>query len=270
MSASVKSAYQDCAALYDEDFFSILSRTQNLGYQQLIQRKDLSPQANILDLAVGTGTSFDYLMRHFPQAAYYGHDLSEAMLEEAKKKLVGRDQKITWTCSDAAQIGQYYKPNSLDAILSHYLFSYVDRYLLLQESQRLLKPGGYFSIITTTKENFSDFVNPAKKLEQYLGINKVLNASYTPDNFNQLLDDAAEYGFDVVSIKRFNQPILFYKFNDLKEWVYKGWGASYLFKHAWLKMNLMRLAFYASYLIFPNTFPLSVTSDIGIILLKKR
>ena len=46
-------------------------------------------------------------------------------------------------------------PHSCDLIFSHFILAYVDIEQLFAKAAQLLKPGGYFSIATTTQASFA-------------------------------------------------------------------------------------------------------------------
>lgn len=100
--------------------------------------------SKLLDIGCGTGFLIDGLSKK-KDAEYYGLDLSEGMLEQAKKKNIRNAVFIQGTC-DALP----YEDNSFDIVTCIQSFHhYPDREKAMSEALRVLKPGGIYLLSDT-------------------------------------------------------------------------------------------------------------------------
>ena len=113
---------------------------------------------HILEVAVGTGLSFQYALMQNPTGHNTGIDLTPAMLKKAtqrtsrivkKHRLPGNN--VTLALGDAYQID--YPDNQFDLLLNSYMFDLLpvaDFTPVLKEFKRVLKPGGRIIQINMT------------------------------------------------------------------------------------------------------------------------
>lgn len=95
-----------------------------------------------LELAAGRGTATRFVARAFPEARVTCVDLSDPYLRAAKKRL-RRFERIDFLQGDAADLDL--RDERFDAVFSVFLFHELpqkERARVLQESRRVLKPGG--------------------------------------------------------------------------------------------------------------------------------
>lgn len=115
--------------------------------QQAIAKIKEKPQS-ILDLGCGTGSSTLMLKQAFPQANVIGLDLSPYMLTVAEYKGKQAGRSITWQQGLAETTN--FAEGEFDLISIAFLFHETPVKIsqaILQECQRLLKPGGQIIII---------------------------------------------------------------------------------------------------------------------------
>ena len=115
--------------------------------QQAIATIQGKPQ-HILDLGCGTGSSTLMLKQTFPQAEVIGLDLSPYMLTMAKYKGKQANLNITWQQGLAEATN--FTDEKFDLISIAFLFHETPVQIsqaILQECQRLLKPGGQIIIL---------------------------------------------------------------------------------------------------------------------------
>jgi ubiquinone/menaquinone biosynthesis C-methylase UbiE len=99
---------------------------------------------HILEVAVGTGLSFQHLLKQNPHGWTVGVDLSPAMLRRARR----RAARTGFTCYHLEIGDAYYLPfpdRTFDLVLNSYMFDLLpesDFVTVLQEFRRVLKPGG--------------------------------------------------------------------------------------------------------------------------------
>lgn len=75
-----------------------------LGRDKLIRDLRPAPGARVLEVGCGTGRNMIIAARRYPQAHFYGFDISEMMLETAEKKIAkaGLSDRITLAQGDAS------------------------------------------------------------------------------------------------------------------------------------------------------------------------
>jgi phosphatidylethanolamine/phosphatidyl-N-methylethanolamine N-methyltransferase len=133
---------------YDQgavDYDAIMKRYWHIEREPLIASLQLKPGQTVLDAAVGTGLN----LSAYPEGVHVvGVDLSEKMLDEARKKRVSAD--ITFKVSDMCNLD--FSDNSFDAAASGFTLCVVnDPVLALKEILRVTKPGAFIAILDYCK-----------------------------------------------------------------------------------------------------------------------
>lgn len=167
--AKVIETYNQGAA----DYESIMLRYWNIDRKPLIASLQLQPGQTVLDAAAGTGLNFSA----YPEGVHVvGVDLSEKMLDEARKKPVSAD--ITLKVTDLQNLD--FPDNSFDAAASGFTLCVVaDPVRALEEILRVTKPNALIAILDYCKSQ-----NPEVQ------------------KWQELISDAAlELGFPTAKIK---------------------------------------------------------------------
>lgn len=75
-----------------------------LGRDLLIDRLAPPPSGTVLEVGCGTGRNLIAAARRYPQARFFGFDISERMLQTARANVAkaGLEDRITLTCGDAS------------------------------------------------------------------------------------------------------------------------------------------------------------------------
>jgi ubiquinone/menaquinone biosynthesis C-methylase UbiE len=277
MHAASSKTYNKIARGYDEeDFGKVYANTRAVSCAQITQTMALK-KPKILDFSAGTGNALKTLKSHYPEAQFIGNDLSKNMLSESKKKMHGAN--YTTILGDVNQIHQHIDPASQDLILCHYLFSYVDRAHIMRQAYQLLKPGGYLSIASTTKEQFSEFYQKLKQGEMgktakwfthSLTLERYLEPVGTPKSAEHLMEEAQSINFNIADTKTYREKMYFLSYQDMKSWAYdSGWAANYFEKYPHLKLSVLRSMYSVGTLIHKPNRTLSARNDIVLILLQK-
>lgn len=106
-------------------------------YGEIVDRVEALPGNYILDLGCGNGNIISLLKKR-KKASYYGVDLSEKMIREAKKR-VGKD--VALTTADAMNLP--FQDEMFDIVICNASFHHYTRPLTaVKEIKRVLKPGG--------------------------------------------------------------------------------------------------------------------------------
>ncbi|MFN6527680.1 class I SAM-dependent methyltransferase [Nostoc sp. ChiSLP03a] len=127
------------------DYDAIMKRYWHIEREPLIASLQLKPGQTVLDAAVGTGLN----LPAYPEGVrVVGVDLSEKMMDEARKKHVSAD--ITFKVSDLCNLD--FPDNSFDAAASGFTFCVVsDPVRALAEILRVTKPGALIAILDYCK-----------------------------------------------------------------------------------------------------------------------
>lgn len=157
----------------------------------------------IVEVAVGTGLAFKEIVKRNPNGHNTGIDLSQGMLEKAKKRL----QKL-FGASYELEIGTAFdlsvETGSADLLVNNYMFDlipYQDMDKILLEFQRVLKKGGKLMLVNMTVGE----TLPSRLYD--------LVYSFSPKTMGgcrgvRLSDKLKEHGF-IVEVREYHQQMLF-------------------------------------------------------------
>jgi len=165
----VERYYRFHSHIYDATRWAFL-----FGREALLSMvSDMPAHPRILEIGCGTGTNIQRLQFHFPDARILGLDLSEDMLEVARKKL-GASDHIRFLNAEYGTKRLDEEP--FDMILLSYSLTMFDdptKYIFDQISKDL-KPNGYIAVV--------DFnTSPYRWFRRWMGVNHVdLNGHLLP------------------------------------------------------------------------------------------
>jgi ubiquinone/menaquinone biosynthesis C-methylase UbiE len=118
------------------------------------------PDGEVLEVGVGTGKNFAY---HPPEIKMTGIDLSERMLEHARRRSQELDQSIKLKQMDAQQLD--FPDNSFDAAVATFVFCSVpDAVRGLRELGRVVKPEGRIFLLEHVRINRPEAVGKVMDL----------------------------------------------------------------------------------------------------------
>lgn len=192
---------------YDRDQFGLLGGARERCFQQFQTHLSAAPVAKALDLAVGTGLSLTPLRSMFPKAALSGIDLSARMLEIAKTKL-----DFEAIHDDVNNAGAYFAPASVDLIMMHFLTTFIDGAKVVRESAKLLRPGGYYSIVSSTYEAFPVLRDLSLRVVSKDFLDQASPNPHDPEVVAAFLRDA---GLEIVACEQFERDVSFPSFEEL-------------------------------------------------------
>jgi demethylmenaquinone methyltransferase/2-methoxy-6-polyprenyl-1,4-benzoquinol methylase len=157
-SRSVQSMFSRIAPRYD-----LMNRLMTGGMDVrlrkiVIRQAQLPEDGKLLDLGAGTGDLAQEAIRQYPGRKIYAADFTLAMMQAGKKR---PGPSVDFAAADALQIP--YAANSFDAVVSGFLLrNVVNLPIALREQWRILKPGGVFVSLDTTRPKrsiLSPFIN---------------------------------------------------------------------------------------------------------------
>ena len=135
--------YQKQAKAYDQSGIHGLEPWRKEAVKQL----HLKSGNLVVDLGCGTGLNFPWLQEAVgPQGRIIGVDLSDAMLEQARRRVAGAGWKnVELVQADAAS---YEFPAQVDGILSTFALTFIPQVkLVIQNGCRALAPGARWVVL---------------------------------------------------------------------------------------------------------------------------
>jgi len=138
--ASTRKIYDVQSAFYDATFGRLVKRR----IERAIEHMNICETDVVLDLGIGTGASLNY----YPNIGrIYGIDLSEGMLKLCRKRIRERGlTRATVFQADAMRLP--FADDTFDHVfISHVISVVSDPAKLVQEAQRVAKPGARIVIV---------------------------------------------------------------------------------------------------------------------------
>ena len=123
-----------------------------LGRDRLIEDLAPGPTDRVLEVACGTGRNLIAAARHYPQARFFGFDISTAMLETAGNSIAraGLGDRIRIAAGDATAFSgeRLFATPAFDRIFISYALSMIPPWRgALQQALAALSPGGRLLIV---------------------------------------------------------------------------------------------------------------------------
>lgn len=133
-------------------FYDLTRKYYLLGRDRLIERLELPRGAAVLELGCGTGRNLIAAAKRYPDARFFGVDISEHMLETARHNVAraGLGDRIVFRQGDAAD------PSAADAfgldVFDRVIYSYTLSMIpvwreALKAGMARLAPGGRLSVV---------------------------------------------------------------------------------------------------------------------------
>ncbi len=169
-----------------ENYEDTLSRT----------RQFLSPDAQVLEIGCGTGTTALKLAPHLGQIT--ATDFSEAMLSVARtRQAEAGAENVTFRCATADET---WPEGAFDTVLAFNLLHLIEDIPgTLKSAHAALKPGGHFISKSFCLANAAWYMSPMIRVMQWIGKAPFL-AVFRPDELEGMITRA---GFEVVQTKTY-------------------------------------------------------------------
>jgi demethylmenaquinone methyltransferase/2-methoxy-6-polyprenyl-1,4-benzoquinol methylase len=128
---------------------SLMTAGQDTRWRREVIRKTrLESKGQLLDLGTGTGDLAREALRQVPGCTVSTADFSLEMMRVGKSRSPG--EGLNWTAADALCLP--FRKETFDAVVSGFLLRNVaDIMGSLREQFRVLKPGGYITVLDTTR-----------------------------------------------------------------------------------------------------------------------
>jgi len=139
-------------------FYDLTRKYYLLGRDRLIRHLSPPPGGSVLEIGCGTGRNLIVAARAWPDAHFFGIDISEAMLETARAKVAkaGLSDRITLTQGDATAFDAralFGRP-AFDRVFQSYTLSMIpDWQGAIREAAAKLAPGGRLDIVDFGQQN---------------------------------------------------------------------------------------------------------------------
>jgi len=127
--------------------------TDAKAHQAALARAAVAGGEAVLEVAVGTGLLFEELLRANPGGRNVGIDLTEAMLERARKRARKVAPGGNWELAVGDACALTFPDASFDLVLCGYLFDLLpeaDFGVVVGEMTRVLRPGGRLVLVNLT------------------------------------------------------------------------------------------------------------------------
>jgi len=133
-------------------FYDLTRKYYLLGRDRLIRELAPPPGGTVIEIGCGTGRNLIAAARAWPNARYFGIDISEAMLETARAKVeaAGLSDRITLAQGDATAFdaAALFGVARFDRVFQSYTLSMIpDWQGAIREGASKLAPGGRLDIV---------------------------------------------------------------------------------------------------------------------------
>lgn len=261
--------YDRVAACYDDDWGGIYAAARACCVEQIhraSRQRGLPPDT--VDLGIGTGNSLVDLERRLSLGKCIGFDLSRGMLKQARSKL---GERVELLREDALLATRRMPAASVDLVLCHFLLSFVAAEPLLDQAYRLLRPGGLFSLATSTQRSLGELHSGRfSRTGRLLGVRRELHKVSTPADHRHCLELLRARGFTIVDDHSQRRRVLFESFNDIRDWALNsGWVAASLDDPFGLRIACGTAIFALARVTMHPLYPIEAHSEISIVLARK-
>ena len=147
--SDIKKVYDKIAPIYD----IWGNMTEAHARKRALELAEIKDGKNILEVAVGTGLAFYEIVKRNPNGTNTGVDLSQGMLEKAKKRL-DRLPQSNYSLSVGTAFQLEIPDDSIDTLMNNYMFdliTYSDMDRVLAEFKRVLKKEGKLVLVNMTE-----------------------------------------------------------------------------------------------------------------------
>ncbi len=145
--------YRWHSRIYDATRWSFL-----FGRERLMQELAILHPKECIEIGCGTGVNLESLHWRIPEAKLTGFDISDAMLQKAKKRLIDPINKGNITLQHAPFLF-HPEAGQVDAVFASYALSMINPgyQTVIDHAWHQLKHGGYFGIVDFHRSNMPFF-----------------------------------------------------------------------------------------------------------------
>jgi ubiquinone/menaquinone biosynthesis C-methylase UbiE len=124
--------------------------TERKAAKKVIEFAGINDNQTILEVACGTGTVFDQIVKRNPNGKNIGIDLSPEMLEKARKKLQ-KNNRTNYELKEGDALHLNFEDNYFDCVINNFMVDLMPENTfdaIALEFYRVLKPNGI--VVTST------------------------------------------------------------------------------------------------------------------------
>lgn len=203
---------------YDRDSQGAIRLARDALLGQLARHR--AEARDVLDVAIGTGSTLQAISERYPEARLSGIDLSEGMLQRAKQRL----PSLRTLQGDACETVAGLSPGSADLVLVHYLLAYVRPSALLPGVARILRPGGTLSLVTNMQSSL-----PIARAAAGSSVDAVIGEPSLPRDVEQAVGWLEAAGLEVEETQDVTLRIHLETVSSTFSFLFlEGWGAPLL------------------------------------------
>jgi len=260
--------HDNIAERYDEDFAGLMTRAKVEWESQILATVPPRDHRRVLDIAAGTGVSLAFLESKWGRLDLSAIDISAKMLEVAQTRL---KSPVRCVCDHALHADRHFAPASMDLILGQFLYSHVPPTKIFASARRILRPGGHFSVVTPTKDQFEGiFEGPRALAGKVLRAKSGLKKLWLQESHDDNLALLRLAGFEIVAEKSYVHPFVitdeaaFWDFSFRAGWLMAAYEQKFRSK-LWLARSLAKVLLW----INPDIFPLSARVKTSLVIARK-
>lgn len=144
--------HMDAIYRYQRYVYDATRKYYLLGRDRLLAELAPPPGGSVLEVACGTGRNLILAARRYPEARFYGFDISSAMLETAQASIArsGLSDRITVATGDATEFTgeRLFGVPAFDHVIISYALSMIPPWrTALQRAADALAPGGRLYVV---------------------------------------------------------------------------------------------------------------------------
>ena len=224
--------YDSIADTYDRDKFRLYRQCHEPAAEQLIAHRESIHSA--IDIAVGTGLFWELAQKAGLDATLTLNDISPQMLAQAKSRLGEKHHYLNFALPELAD---NVPAGSIDLLCSHFIYSYVTRRETYELAKKLLRPGGFFSIVSSTQQCLVEiYDSPLGWTGKVLRVPEAVANSQTPKTHDHLISELKQNGFEIEEQIHVRPPVVLRSHQDIIEWAIDGgWALDFFVGAASIK-----------------------------------
>ncbi|MCY6379889.1 class I SAM-dependent methyltransferase [Hoeflea prorocentri] len=152
MKSSTHAARMDGVYRHQKHIYDLTRKYFLLGRDGMIREMGAPHGARILELGCGTGRNIAFAARHYPQAEFFGLDISSEMLETARKR--GIDARLALADATSFDGGELFGHDRFDRIFISYALSMIPGWeATIDQALAHLSPGGSLHVVDFGDQN---------------------------------------------------------------------------------------------------------------------
>ena len=142
-------SYDQVSNHYTHTFLNTMHQYNDEMISELANQLEHAEAFKVLDLAAGTGYNSLALRKLYPSADLTLVDISQGMLDEARKKLQGNASLVA---DDMLNYLESCPDKAFDVIICAWAIKYRPPLQIIRQCRRVLKQGGYLAVIVNRKD----------------------------------------------------------------------------------------------------------------------